>query len=86
MYFHEDFGLNKILNNSTLHWSRNQPRSESVSEIEGLKSRVEQAVEQLSSVQDARRDQTQNLTGLLSGAWKKSSGPAPLKWNTAIPR
>ena len=42
-----------------------------MSEIEGLKSRVEQAVEQLSSVQDARRDQNQNLTGFLGGLEEK---------------
>lgn len=42
-----------------------------MSEIEGLKSRVVQAVEQLSSVQDARRDQNQNLTGFLGGLEEK---------------
>lgn len=42
-----------------------------MSDMEGLKTRVEQAVEQLSSVQNARHDQNQNLTSLLGGLEEK---------------
>lgn len=53
--------------------SSNQPRSEFVSDFEGLKTRVEQAVDQLSSVQNARQDQNQNLANLLGNLEEKFS-------------
>ena len=42
-----------------------------MSELEGLKNRVEQAVEQLSTVQNARHDQIKNLTNLLGNLEEK---------------
>lgn len=47
-----------------------------MSEIEGLKNRVDAAVEQLSSVNNARHEQTQNLTTLLGNLEEKFSDRA----------
>jgi hypothetical protein len=44
-----------------------------VSDLEGLKTRVDQAVDQLSSVQNARQDQNQNLATLLGNLEEKFS-------------
>lgn len=44
-----------------------------MSDFEGLKTRVEQAVDQLSSVQNARQDQNQNLANLLGDLEEKFS-------------
>ena len=55
-----------------------------MSDFEGLKSPVEQAVDQLSSVQNARQDQNQNLATLLGNPEEKFQ-PALSSSNIAIP-